>query len=360
MSETEKENEKELDNILNSPILLEIIKLLNEQKSKQRSEIVAELGELLDDEDSTIKKNAHTLLISLLSNDIAKLTAVDDFQSTLEKFLKFQMMKRLLPNAPIIDVEENKKKAVEELYSTSPSNADQLVKEKPKPKEETGIEVILSYGNSMRYQFGNAMSILRRQKESIRLQDVGLMSGTYKHLTDEDIRAVEDASRRYVAAQAILDNVATHESSLVIRDMFPDKDFLDIRDRSIDIRSWKVNVGPIEDDTAAEFNKKIVFKTGKNCDNERKVYIIYGFQLLGKENTTNSIVIKRANVKIIDIIQTYDLQKKGDKVILLTPVLYQARDNAQIEFVFNNGSNGQVEIRPLGFIAESVGQSMVG
>ena len=132
---------------------------------------------------------------------------------------------------------------------------------------------------------GQALEILQRQKDAVSLADVALYSGVIRALNVLDIRAVEDSATQYAVAQAILDNIATHESSLVIRDIFQDKDLLTGTGVAITRRQWRQptieQANEYITGTSSEADATAVYTTGKNVDFERKVYVFYGYGLSG-------------------------------------------------------------------------------
>ena len=212
------------------------------------------------------------------------------------------------------------------------------------------------------YNSGASLAILKRQKDNINLNRVGLMSGVYPQVTSPTLRAIQEAATKYAVAQAILDNIATVESSLAVRDLFPDIDLLDGRGKPITKREWIQYNNRANRKCNTPADAQAVYQTGKECNNERKVIIIWGFENLGY-NKVNSIIMKRSQVKVIDVIDTSNLKFTdyftGRIRVLKTPILYKARDDARIEFIFDNYVN-YTQIRPLAIVVESLGQTMIG
>lgn len=226
---------------------------------------------------------------------------------------------------------------------------------------------------------GQALEILQRQKDAVSLADVALYSGVIRALNVLDIRAVEDSATQYAVAQAILDNIATHESSLVIRDIFQDKDLLTGAGSAITRRQWRQptidQANEYATGTSAEGDAVAYYTTGKNVDFERKVYVFYGYGLAGtgparagSKLKSVSWIWKRAQVKTIDIHQIQHLETADPQIILFrTPILLKARDNLRIEIIPNVDTQAGAapyskfdEIILYAKVVEAIGQTVVG
>jgi hypothetical protein len=241
-----------------------------------------------------------------------------------------------------------------------------------------------------------AMINLQARKETIDTSKIGLMSGVYARMTDIDVRALEDAVSRFVAAQALIDNVANVEGSLVVRDIFPDLDLLDgyININSpINSRDWRqpaqysAATGSVANTNAyynvsaqtspgtapgSVGNALIIYTTSRNSNNDRKVLGFYGIALVAvgpyrdyPTLNSNSIIFRRTSVKIIDQIPIQRLETELTmRLYFKTPVLYKRADDANILFVPNartavNASKfDQMEL--LGKCAEPLGSTVMG
>lgn len=226
---------------------------------------------------------------------------------------------------------------------------------------------------------GQALEILQRQKDAVSLADVALYSGVIRALNVLDIRAVEDSATQYAVAQAILDNIATHESSLVIRDIFQDKDLLTGTGAAITRRQWRQptieQANEYITGTSSEADATAIYTTGKNVDFERKVYVFYGYGLAGTGPSraigklkSVSWIWKRAQVKVIDVHQIQHLETADPQIILFrTPILLKARDNLRVEVIPNTETQAGTapfhkfdEIILYAKVVEAIGQTMVG
>lgn len=109
----------------------------------------------------------------------------------------------------------------------------------------------------------------------------------------------------YATAQAILDNISTHESGILIRHLDRRLDFTDYQGSVLNNSEW-FTMG-MEHTTRAEFNldeytqrsdfkNHVVYQTNRNSNNDRKVILIYGF--IGDYNI-RFITVSRSNLKII-------------------------------------------------------------
>lgn len=218
-----------------------------------------------------------------------------------------------------------------------------------------------------------SLQILQRKKESVSIGNVALYSGVIRALNVLDIRSVEDSATQYALAQAILDNIATHESGLIVRDIFPDLDFLDGAAAAITSREWRQPVsGAYASATGAASTAEIVYKTGTASKNDRKTIVLFGYGLAnaGPARATsilNSVgaMYSRTDVKVIDVHQTQHLETADPQIILFrTPILAKKNDDMWIKFVPNAstpvaaGKFDQIII--YGKVVESVGQTAMG
>ena len=322
-----------------------------------------------------------------INKEKARQLEEERFNEQLNRMMKASMMKSL--EQPLTDPmkELSEKEAIKNLLHGKRDNTDifkkmnddiqekfNKIKEKeeiPIPnyiKEEPKIEVVDDFKildkvtDGFGYNSGASLAILQRQKGRVDLHRIGLMSGVYPSIASPTIRLIQESAIKYAVAQAILDNIATRESSLVVRDLFPDIDLLDGRGKPITNREWiQYNVRANRKCTQPS-DAQAVYTTGKECNNERKVIIIWGFENLG-HNRVNCIIIKRSQVKTIDVIDSSNLKFTdyftGRIRVLKTPIMYKARDDARIEFIFDNYVN-YTQIRPLGIVVEASGQTMLG
>jgi hypothetical protein len=211
-----------------------------------------------------------------------------------------------------------------------------------------------------------AKAKLQSTKERIRFQRIGLQGGLFVGFTQIDIRSLEDAVVRYVAAQAIEDGLATTEEQLAIRDILPDQDFEDKNGNTITKREW---VQPPSGAYNAENSDVTIYLTNKDVDNTQKVYCFYGIRATstgpGATSTAldiSSIQFDRSNSKTIDIWQVEQIDTVPDRVgYARTPILFRKGDNAAIKMRAKTGSSGGSDnLILLGKVAESLGKLVNG
>lgn len=162
-----------------------------------------------------------------------------------------------------------------------------------------------------------AMMKLHARKEAVDIGRIGLQAGVYAGLTPLDIRSLEDTvvrvtrvlvTTRYTVAQALLDNLAQSESSLIVRDILPDKDLLDAAGAVIVSRDWRQPVsGNYANATGAPATKETLYLTSRLSNNDRKVISFYGLRLVGtgpfrasSALKINSLIWSRPGVKTIE------------------------------------------------------------
>jgi hypothetical protein len=169
-----------------------------------------------------------------------------------------------------------------------------------------------------------------------------------------------------------LDNIARHESGLVVRQIYADKDLLTGSGSAISSRQWRQPAsGNYANATADEDDAEAIYTTGKNVDNERKVYVFYGYGLAGTgpQRATSALksvswVWKRGTVKVIDVHQIQELDAADPQIVLFaTPILLKARDNLRVEVIADTSVANASKIDSIVLMAkviESIGQTMVG
>lgn len=211
-----------------------------------------------------------------------------------------------------------------------------------------------------------AKAKLQSTKERIRFQKIGLQGGLFVGFTQIDIRSLEDAVVKYVAAQAIEDGLAATEEQLAIRDILPDEDFEDANGNAITKRAWKQ---PWSGSYNIEESDKDIYLTNKDIDNTQKVYCFYGVRAtaVGPGDTDtilgiSSIQFDRSGSKTIDIWHVEQIDSVPDRVgYARTPILFRKGDNAKIKFRPKTGSSGASDtLILLGKVAESLGKLVNG
>jgi len=226
-----------------------------------------------------------------------------------------------------------------------------------------------------------AMLELTTKAESIDPASIGLQSGPYTDLTPVDIRAIEQQVRILTAAQALLQVINTTPSGLVLRDPYVQYDFLSPASGGIKITSgdWRQ---PAVDGSSSLFYSTAtgditaapvsVYITGFTSKYNMKVITIYGFEVVGTGNDRggkciciNTILLKRGNVKLIDIIDIQGLSTGSPpRKILRTPVMYKAADDGNVLFTPDYATPADANkfdrIKPICVVCESLGASQTG
>lgn len=219
---------------------------------------------------------------------------------------------------------------------------------------------------------------LTTKAESLDPSSIGLQSGTYPALTEVDIRAIDQQVRILTAAQALLQVINTTPGGLVLRDIYVQYDFVDGVGTKITNNDWRqpwsgaatpnftTNTGDFENSSVT------VYKTSITSDYNRKVITIYGFELVNVGNArsykslaSNSILFKRGNVKLIDIIDMQSIDTRSPPMLILrTPIMYKAADVANILHTPNGRDTADVNkfdvIKYVGITCETLGSSQTG
>lgn len=152
---------------------------------------------------------------------------------------------------------------------------------------------------------------------------------------------------KYAVAEAILGNIAHTEEGLCARDFIPTVDFLDIayeRIRSdvcfqIIPQEWS-----------------IIYQTGRNSNNDSKVYFLYGVKNLSTNKThMTGIQIRIGNIKTIELQDMSQIDEYGS-MFFQRPILFRRCD----DMVVLMRGNGEIEkLKLLGFVVETIGDHIV-
>lgn len=214
---------------------------------------------------------------------------------------------------------------------------------------------------------------LQAMKETIDPGRLGLISGPYTSITELDVRAYIDAVIRYAAAQALIDQISNVQGGIVVRDIMPDKDLLDGSGTAITSRDWRQPVSSnYTTVTGAAASAVSVYTTSRTSNNDRKVLIICGLKNVGSGPSreaailsTNSMILKRSDVKTIDIWQIECLETANNQEIYgIVPVIFKRGDDANILFVPNAKvpvSASKIDrLQIIGKIAEALGANVTG
>jgi len=215
-----------------------------------------------------------------------------------------------------------------------------------------------------------AKTLLKMKHDEINSADIGIQGGIFIGLTPIDVRALEDNVVRFVAAQSILDGLATTPGGLAIRDILPESDLRDQNNQAIVPRNWRQPVSGGWTTGLGGATETQIYQSNKDCDNTQKVMCVMGIKAINGGPTdaatavnTNSIVWKRSNSKTIDIWQIETVDFGTDRTAWArTPVLYKKGDNARIDFVAKSTTvSGAVDnIILVGKIGEPIGKTING
>jgi hypothetical protein len=215
----------------------------------------------------------------------------------------------------------------------------------------------------------SAKDVLRQKLGSFGPNDIGLVAGVTVSLTTEEVKRLEDIAIKFVAAQALVDNVASTPQGLAVRDILPDKDLRTQDDAAISRRDW---VQPASGTwTSAMISaEQQVYKTNRNVDNDRKAYVYYGIRAsnTGPADASStigisSVIFKRANgTKVVDIWQIEEIETDARRAVYArTPILYKRGDDQRIDvFAAPRGSGLSENLIFLGKVAEPLGQNITG
>jgi hypothetical protein len=185
---------------------------------------------------------------------------------------------------------------------------------------------------------------------------------------------------RYGAAQAWIDNINNTEGGLCVRDFLLANDFLDGQGDILSGYEWQ------QPQTSAmgyptSGGAMTLYTTGRACSNDRKIYFLYGIKNLKysgiprKKDEVGGVIasvggpaeiflskidIKRADVMTLDIADTSLINDMG-ALFFQRPILFKRGDDIHIQGHLKNNAMGKTDnLRPLGFVVESLGPVVHG
>lgn len=180
-------------------------------------------------------------------------------------------------------------------------------------------------------------------------------------------------------AQALLQVINTNVSGLVARDIYQQYDLLDAVGAAYTNNDWyQPLVAPATKgnySTAAANLKaanELVYTTGFLSHYNRKVLVLFGEEIVYVGNSrgnaivsSNAMILKRGNVKLIDIIDHQSISSRQPPYeIWRTPIMFKAADEANIVMVPDSRSpvnaNKFDTIKLKAVCVETLGSSQTG
>ena len=220
---------------------------------------------------------------------------------------------------------------------------------------------------------------LTNTAEQIDPADLGLHAGAYTALESVDIRAIEQQVMLLAVAQALLQVINTNVSGLVARDIYQQYDLLDLVGAAYTNNDWfQPLVGPATKSfyaTAAADLKAantLVYTTGFLSHYNRKILVLFGEEIVNVGNSrgtaivaSNAMILKRGNVKLIDIIDHQSISSRQPPYeIWRTPIMFKAADEANIVMVPDSraasNANKFDTIKLKAVCVETLGSSQTG
>jgi hypothetical protein len=219
-----------------------------------------------------------------------------------------------------------------------------------------------------------AIMELTTTAEQIDPADLGLHAGAYTALESVDMRAIEQQVMLLAVAQALLQVINTNVSGLVARDVWQQYDLLNGAGAVIASNDWRQPVTGNYSTNAADLKaaNELVYTTGFLSHYNRKIIIFFAEEVVNvginrgiNPVTSNAMILKRGNVKLIDIIDHQSLSTRNPPMeFWRTPIMYKAADEANIVFVPDSrlaaGANKFDTIKLKGVLVETLGSSQTG
>ena len=353
---SEIESRKETDKLNSLEVLAKHHSNVSNDREQKEEDLNKRLNEMMK---LSLMKSMENPSSNKMMDDLVKLTMDVKPKSMCPPGYAFDVVKQVcVPTTESEKWYDTGLRNNEDTERPHPTNRNEFLEniyDGPK-KEEPSIEVVddceccKGKPDFLKLTHSTSAEILEREKKRVNIRNVGLISGVYHNLRSQDFRAIEESVNKYVVAQAKQDNLSNFDSGIVVRDIFPDMDLLDGDNEVITRRQWLQYNNRAGRRCTLKKDAQTVYKTGRKSDNDRKVMCLYGFENFGY-NKVNSIIIKRADVRTIDIIDTSSLDRDFGPILLKTPIMFKRSDDMNIEFIFDDYVE-VTEIKPLIRVAE--------
>lgn len=193
------------------------------------------------------------------------------------------------------------------------------------------------------------------------INDLGHYGGTHQVYRIEDMMNLELKSVDAAVRLAKAVNLGRESKHLIVRELLPDKDFVDQNGNAISGRGWRQpwsgNYTTIEQDVP-------IYKINRSVDYHNKVYCFWGMRYIGRGMADPDAVTDISSITIKDSVNTYDIWPTESldvhrEMHAFKPILIKN----YTEFTINvrpKNSGGFDNIMLLGRIVEPRGETIVG
>lgn len=195
------------------------------------------------------------------------------------------------------------------------------------------------------------------------ISDLGHYGGLHREYRIEDLISLELKSVAAAVELAKKVNIIKDNKYATIRDILPDKDFVDGNGNIISGRAWRqpwsgFYTGPQVDTDVT------VYKINRDVDFHNKVYVFWGLRYVNRGPSDTDAVTDSTSITIKDGVNTYDTWNVegldvNNEMYAFRPLLVKNFTDIEIK-IRPKVSGGFDNIQLLGKICEPRGQTIAG
>ena len=196
------------------------------------------------------------------------------------------------------------------------------------------------------------------------INDLGHYGGLHQPYRTEDTMMLELNAVKSAVELAKRVNIATQTDHLAVRDILPDKDFIDGNDNAITAREWRQPTSGHYEVTETDVR---VYHINRAVDYHNKVYVFWGLRYVGRGPGDDEGVTDSASITIKDSTNTYDVwhtegMDLNKEMYAFKPILVKNYVDFSIyvrpKITTGSGSFDNYQI--LGKIIENAGDTIMG
>lgn len=191
--------------------------------------------------------------------------------------------------------------------------------------------------------------------------DLGHYGGLHQPYRTEDTMRLELGAAKAAVDLAKRVNLASQTDHLVVRDILPDRDFMDGNNNAISGRAWRQPWSGAYETMETDVP---IYRINRNVDYHNKVYCFWGLRYVDRGPADDEGVTDSASITIKDSVNTYDIwDTEGmdvhKEMYTFKPILVKNYTEFSIH-VRPNVSGGFDNYQILGKIVEKAGDNLMG
>ena len=200
----------------------------------------------------------------------------------------------------------------------------------------------------------------RKPTENL-IMNVGHYGGLHQPYRTEDLISLELKSVEAAVKLAKSVNIVQEDAYIAVREILPDKDFVDGNGNAITSRSWRQ---PWSGFYTGEEVDTVIYKINRDVDYHNKVYCFWGLRYVNRGPGDADPVTDASSMTIKDGVNTYDIwDLEGLDVhtdmFAFKPILLKNYTDYQLIFR-SKTSGGFDNVQLLGKIIEPRGETIAG